>query len=111
MHTKLVEQFYQELRDRNPEWEIRKQEVLKVPMFHHLEQHSHMTALVAQRDAREETVFRATLHPLATFYGRILIYLFRGFAYFGSVVLYCLMVVPLIHFYTLPLKLCPIRFI
>ncbi|KAG8220882.1 DnaJ domain-containing protein [Butyriboletus roseoflavus] len=29
VHTKLVEQFYQELRDRNPEWEIRKQEALK----------------------------------------------------------------------------------
>lgn len=30
MHTKLVEQFYQELCDRNPEWEIRRREVLKV---------------------------------------------------------------------------------
>lgn len=30
MHTKLIEQFYQELCDRNPEWELRRQEVLKV---------------------------------------------------------------------------------
>ncbi|KIJ62020.1 hypothetical protein HYDPIDRAFT_95332 [Hydnomerulius pinastri MD-312] len=30
MYAKMVEQFYQELRDRNPEWEIRRQEVLKV---------------------------------------------------------------------------------
>ncbi|KAG9312920.1 DnaJ domain-containing protein [Chiua virens] len=29
MHGKLVEQFYQELCDRNPEWEIRKQEALR----------------------------------------------------------------------------------
>ncbi|KAI9461484.1 DnaJ domain-containing protein [Boletus coccyginus] len=29
MHTKLIEQFYQELCDRNPEWELRRQEVLK----------------------------------------------------------------------------------
>jgi DnaJ-class molecular chaperone len=29
MHAKLVEQFHQELRDRNPEWEIRRQEVLR----------------------------------------------------------------------------------
>lgn len=28
-HEAMVEQFYQELRDRNPEWEIRRQEVLK----------------------------------------------------------------------------------
>ncbi|KAF8141686.1 DnaJ-domain-containing protein [Boletus edulis] len=27
-HTKLVEQFYQELCDRNPEWELRRQEIL-----------------------------------------------------------------------------------
>lgn len=32
-HTKLVEQFYQELCDRNPEWEIRKREVLKVAIL------------------------------------------------------------------------------
>jgi hypothetical protein len=32
MHAKLVEQFHQELRDRNPEWEIRRQEVLRVPV-------------------------------------------------------------------------------
>lgn len=32
MHAKLAEQFYQELCDRNPEWEIRRQEVLKVPV-------------------------------------------------------------------------------
>ncbi|KAF9245307.1 DnaJ-domain-containing protein [Melanogaster broomeanus] len=30
LHDKMVEQFYQELRDRNPEWEFRRQEVLKV---------------------------------------------------------------------------------
>jgi len=33
MQTRLVEQFYQELCDRNPEWELRKQEVLKVAFF------------------------------------------------------------------------------
>ncbi|KAH7890694.1 DnaJ domain-containing protein [Phlebopus sp. FC_14] len=28
-YNRMVEQFYEELRDRNPEWEIRRQEVLK----------------------------------------------------------------------------------
>lgn len=32
VHTKLVEQFYQELCEQNPEWETRKQEVLKVSL-------------------------------------------------------------------------------
>jgi len=29
LHAKMVDQFYQELRDKNPEWEFRRQEALK----------------------------------------------------------------------------------
>ena len=45
MRAKLVEQFYQELCDRNPEWEIRRREVLQVPIPLVLQQHPHISPL------------------------------------------------------------------
>lgn len=82
IHSKLVDQFYQELCDRNPEWEIRKQEVLKVLIFLRSSTAFSYDRPIAQRDAREGTVIHTILHPLVTFYGRIFISLCRSFVYF-----------------------------
>jgi len=46
LHARLVEQFYQELCDRNPEWEMRKQEVY---------QRSEMRDKTSQQSTRHST--------------------------------------------------------
>lgn len=70
VHAKLVEQFYQELCDRNPEWEIRRQEVLKVAIFLCP---SPASSYVHPCSAKKCESRDNHPHGASNFYGRILI--------------------------------------
>lgn len=94
MHAKLVEEFYQELCDQNPEWEIRKREVLEVshrPSKHHFQQRSHQIAIVAQRDARKGSVIHPILHPLVaiSFFMVVSLFPYAGILSISDSLLYC----------------------
>lgn len=110
MHGKLVEQFYQELCDRNPEWEIRKQEVLKVVIFlRSSAAFSHDRPSSAERCERRNSP--PDTPPVSNFLWPYFYIPMLEFYIFRTCCTICSMVVPFIHFYSHPLKLCPLRFI